>query len=95
MAWFSTYEGIQFSARFCVKLYVHYWIVSHRSDTKQLVSIFVCACLKGYGMFVKMFFFSVPVVVEGTLSFKDQCVKWHNEFRMKHQVNDKQYGRKL
>ena len=44
---------------------------------------------------LNVIFFSVSVVVEGTLSFKDQCVKWHNEFRIKHQVNNKQYGRKL
>lgn len=32
-------------------------------------------------------FFTLLLVADAALSFKDQCVKWHNEYRSRHQVN--------
>ena len=55
-------------------------------------------CLQEYGLkacdiksfsWSQFIFLFISVVVEAALPFKDQCVKWHNEYRIKHQVNNK------
>ncbi|XP_074614407.1 ectin-like [Acropora palmata] len=39
------------------------------------------------GFFVVVIRYSPPVVTKASLPFKDQCVKWHNDFRAKHQAS--------
>ena len=44
----------------------------------------------GGDYFTVLDFFEL-VTEAATLPFKDQCLKWHNEFRKKHQVIRYQY----
>ena len=82
----SSFPG---SVIFHLALSFHYWFIDWFFYiyivyfSYCFVYNFVCL----FFLYASITFFTLLLVADAALPFKDQCVKWHNEYRSRHQVN--------
>ena len=65
-------------------------VIPEQIDKLTLICNFKVGTYRGGDYFTILDYFELFTEAV-TLPFKEQCLKWHNEFRKNHQVNRSQY----